>query len=128
MFQIASQVLRSIIQFKLVCFPFSPPLPFQQIEPTVRRARLPVATTTTTSLIASFSLWKKKGTPAAADPKADSKMAEAAAKNLAETIQHSDQLFDENNFQEAYDLLVKCAVSRYLIYLYFYFSRRHYKI
>ncbi|XP_039434643.1 regulator of microtubule dynamics protein 1-like [Culex pipiens pallens] len=79
------------------------------IEPTVRRARLPVATTTTTSLIASFSLWKKKGTPAAADPKADSKMAEAAAKNLSETIQHSDQLFDENNFQEAYDLLVKSA-------------------
>lgn len=70
--------------------------------------RLPVATTTTTTLIASFSLFSKKKAPAE-DPKADSKMAEAAAKNLAETIQHSDQLFDENNFQEAYDLLVKSA-------------------
>lgn len=67
--------------------------------------RLPVATT---SLIASFSLFSKKKAPVE-DPKADSKMAEAAAKNLAETIQHSDQLFDENNFQEAYDLLVKSA-------------------
>lgn len=36
-------------------------------------------------------------------------MTEEAAKNLADTIQHSDQLFDENNFQEAYDLLQKCS-------------------
>lgn len=77
-----------------------------QPKPAPRRSpRLPVATTT---LIASFSLFSKKKAPVE-DPKADSKMAEAAAKNLAETIQHSDQLFDENNFQEAYDLLVKSA-------------------
>lgn len=79
-----------------------------QPKPTAprRSSRLPVATTTT--LIASFSLFSKKKAPVE-DPKVDSKMAEAAAKNLAETIQHSDQLFDENNFQEAYDLLVKSA-------------------
>uniref|UniRef100_A0AAG5DU09 Regulator of microtubule dynamics protein 1 n=1 Tax=Anopheles atroparvus TaxID=41427 RepID=A0AAG5DU09_ANOAO len=35
------------------------------------------------------------------------KMAEEAVKTLSETIQHADQLFDENNFQEAYDLLQK---------------------
>uniref|UniRef100_A0A1Q3FXW7 Regulator of microtubule dynamics protein 1 n=1 Tax=Culex tarsalis TaxID=7177 RepID=A0A1Q3FXW7_CULTA len=80
------------------------------IEPkqTKQRSRLPVATP---PLIASFSLffWKKKKGVPAEDPKVVSKMAEAAAKNLTETIQHSDQLFDENNFQEAYDLLVKCS-------------------
>lgn len=31
--------------------------------------------------------------------------------SLSETIQHSDQLFDENHFQEAYDLLMKSSVS-----------------
>ncbi|XP_065084021.1 regulator of microtubule dynamics protein 1-like isoform X2 [Ochlerotatus camptorhynchus] len=36
-------------------------------------------------------------------------MADETAKNMSETIQHSDQLFDENNFQEAYDLLQKSA-------------------
>lgn len=36
-------------------------------------------------------------------------MADETAKNMSETIQHSDQLFDENNFQEAYDLLQKSS-------------------
>lgn len=34
-------------------------------------------------------------------------MAEEVVKSLSETIQHADQLFDENNFIEAYDLLQK---------------------
>lgn len=46
-------------------------------------------------------------------------MTEEAAKNLADTIQHSDQLFDENNFQEAYDLLQKCSVSIFTLNTYF---------
>lgn len=39
------------------------------------------------------------------------KMADETVKTLSETIQHADQLFDENNFQEAYDLLQKYPVS-----------------
>lgn len=74
------------------------------IEARPTRRTLPFA------LLASFSLFSsKKKAPEESDSKVDSKMAETAAKNLSETIQHSDQLYDENSFQEAYDLLVKCA-------------------
>lgn len=56
--------------------------------------------------VTSFSLFsskeKKKESKEAAV-----KMAEEGVKSLGETIQHADQLFDENNFQEAYDLLQK---------------------
>ncbi|XP_055627004.1 regulator of microtubule dynamics protein 1-like [Toxorhynchites rutilus septentrionalis] len=61
------------------------------------------------AFIASFSLFSASGSKKASkEQEPDTKMAEEAAKNLAETIQHSDQLFDENNFQDAYDLLQKC--------------------
>lgn len=46
-----------------------------------------------------------------------SKMAEELVKTLNETIEHADQLFDENNFQEAYDLLQKFPVSMKRAYL-----------
>uniref|UniRef100_A0A182JNV4 Regulator of microtubule dynamics protein 1 n=1 Tax=Anopheles christyi TaxID=43041 RepID=A0A182JNV4_9DIPT len=39
------------------------------------------------------------------------KMADETVKSLSETIQHADQLFDENNFQEAYDLLQKYSAQ-----------------
>lgn len=65
------------------------------------------------AFLGAFSLWSSKGTKKASTEQeataGTKKMAEEAAKTLAETIQHSDQLFDENNFQEAYDLLQKCA-------------------
>ncbi|XP_055592853.1 regulator of microtubule dynamics protein 1-like [Uranotaenia lowii] len=66
--------------------------------------------------LTSFSLWsssssKKAKEEAAAKQLATEKaikMAQEAAKTIGETIQHSDQLFDENNFQEAFELLDKC--------------------
>uniref|UniRef100_A0A182SJ44 Regulator of microtubule dynamics protein 1 n=1 Tax=Anopheles maculatus TaxID=74869 RepID=A0A182SJ44_9DIPT len=55
--------------------------------------------------VTSYSLFsskeKKKESPEI------TKMADEGVKSLSETIQHADQLFDENNFQEAYDLLQK---------------------
>lgn len=71
------------------------------------------ATSTGFGFLVSLSLFssgksKKDSTPV--EKEVGTKMAETeAAKGLSETIQHSDQLFDENNFQEAYDLLVKSS-------------------
>lgn len=62
--------------------------------------------------LASFSLFSsgKAKKDSTTEKEAGEKMAEMeAAKSLSETIQHSDQLFDENNFQEAYDLLMKSS-------------------
>ncbi|XP_035787097.1 regulator of microtubule dynamics protein 1-like [Anopheles albimanus] len=55
--------------------------------------------------VSSFSLFSSKAKQQE-DPVV-SKMAEELVKTLNETIEHADQLFDENNFQEAYDLLQK---------------------
>ncbi|XP_053687635.1 regulator of microtubule dynamics protein 1-like [Sabethes cyaneus] len=62
------------------------------------------------TFLASLSLFSSTGSKKSAEEQnIQTKMTEEAAKNLADTIQHSDQLFDENNFQEAYDLLQKCS-------------------
>lgn len=56
----------------------------------------------------SFSLFSWSGSKKApAEKVAPGKMVEESKTNITEVIQHADQLFDENNFQEAYDLLQK---------------------
>lgn len=70
----------------------------------------PTRTTAATGVtfLASFSLFSSSSSKKESTAKeASTKMADETAKNMSETIQHSDQLFDENNFQEAYDLLQK---------------------
>ncbi|XP_058462995.1 regulator of microtubule dynamics protein 1-like [Malaya genurostris] len=61
------------------------------------------------AFLASFSLFSSNSKKTVADKINNTKMADESAKTIADTIQHSDQLFDENNFQEAYDLLLKCS-------------------
>lgn len=75
----------------------------------------PTRRTTGATFLASFSLfWSSGSKKQSAEQEANTKMADETAKNMSETIQHSDQLFDENNFQEAYDLLQKSGVSKFV--------------
>ncbi|XP_058831096.1 regulator of microtubule dynamics protein 1-like [Topomyia yanbarensis] len=83
----------------------------QPIEAKPTRRSSEAAEAVPIALLVSFSLFSsgsasKKGTT---EQSKATKMAEETAKTIADTIQHSDQLFDENNFQEAYDLLQKCS-------------------
>ncbi|XP_058067268.1 regulator of microtubule dynamics protein 1-like isoform X1 [Anopheles bellator] len=58
--------------------------------------------------VASFSLFSSKAKQQSENPvEVSGKMAEEVVRSLNETMEHADQLFDENNFQEAYDLLQK---------------------
>ncbi|EAT45291.1 AAEL003406-PA [Aedes aegypti] len=66
------------------------------------------------AFIASFSLFSSSKSKSSVNCEAQKESGDKIAQtdtvwSLNETIQHSDQLFDENHFQEAYDLLMKSS-------------------